>query len=60
VAFPQQTTSAAVATGALADFPSTILVTRTGRPYVRVVKTVGGTGPSFGSVAVLHGPPNPW
>lgn len=60
VAFPQQGTSMASAVGNLGDFPTVMLRTRTGRPYLRVVKTVGGTSPSFTGVAVLHGGPTPW
>jgi len=60
VAFPQRTTSMAAATGSLADFPTLALKTKPTRPYLRVVKTVAGTTPSFGSVAVLHGPPTPF
>lgn len=61
MAFPQQTTTMATASGALATaFPSLTVTTKADRPYLRVVKTVGGTSPSFGSVAVLHSPPVPW
>lgn len=56
VSFPQQNTTMNAATGSLADFPTLALKTKPTRPYLRVVKTVGGTTPSFGSVAVLHGP----
>lgn len=59
-AFPQRTTTASTTTGSLADFPTTALKTKPGRPYLRVVKTVGGTSPSFASVAVLHGPSQPF
>lgn len=54
VAFAQQTTSMATATGSLAAFPTATVRTKAARPYLRVVKTVGGTSPSFGNVAVLH------
>ena len=57
VSFPQQTTTMGAATGSLADFPHLALVTKPTRPYLRIVKTVSGTSPSFASVAVLHGPP---
>ncbi len=60
VAFPQQTASMLPTTGSLADFPTVAVKTRLGRPYLRVVKTVSGTTPSFGSVAVLHGPAQLW
>lgn len=61
MAFPSQTTTMATATGALPTaFPSLAVRTGTSRPYLRVVKTVGGTSPSFGSVAVLHSPPTSW
>jgi hypothetical protein len=54
VAFPQQTTSMASAVGNLADFPRVTVTTKPGRGYLRIVKTAGGTSPSFSSVAVLH------
>lgn len=60
VAFPQQTTSMASAVGNLSDFPMVSVTTRSGRPYLRVICTSGGTSPSFGSLAVLHGSPTPW
>jgi hypothetical protein len=60
MAFPQQVTTMATATGALADLPTVAVKTKPGRPYLRIVKTIGGTSPSFGSVAVLHGPATPW
>jgi hypothetical protein len=52
IAFPQQTASMATATGALANFPEVVVNTRPGKPYLRVVKTVGGTSPSFAGVSV--------
>jgi hypothetical protein len=60
VAFPQQVTTMSVATGSLADFPSVVVSPRAGRPYLRIVRTLGGTTPSFASVAVLHSPIAPW
>lgn len=60
VTFPAQSTTQTTATGSLADFPTVMLRTQPGRPYVRVVKTVAGTSPSFAGVAVLHGGPTPW
>lgn len=57
VAFPSQSTTMSAATGSLSAFPTVALKTQPGRPYVRVVKTVGGASASFGSVAVLHSPP---
>lgn len=57
VAFTQVTTTMAVATGSLSDFPQRTVITRPGRPYLKVVATTGGTSPSFGSFAVLHGGP---
>lgn len=60
VSFPQQTTTMNAATGSLSDFPSVAVKTKSTRPYLRVVKTAGGTTPSFGSVAVLHGPASPF
>jgi hypothetical protein len=56
VAFPQQTASQATASGSLAMPPRATVRVPTGRPYLRIVKTVGGTSPSFGNVAVLHDP----
>lgn len=54
--FPQQTASHATATGALAEPPTVPVRTTAAKPFLRIVKTVGGTTPSFGSVAVLHEP----
>ena len=56
VAFSQVTASQATATGALAEPPRAAVYTPAGRPYLRVVKTVGGTNPSFGGVAVVLDP----
>lgn len=53
VAFPSQSTTMATATGSIAEFPTMAVTTKTGRPYLRIVRTVTGTSPSFGSVAVL-------
>jgi uncharacterized membrane protein (UPF0182 family) len=54
VAFPQQTTTMAVATGSLAtQFPVVSVRTKPARPYLRVVKTTTGTSPSFASVGVF-------
>lgn len=54
VAFPQQTTTQAVATGSIsAAFPVASVRTKNGRPYLRLTKTVGGTAPVFASIAVL-------
>lgn len=54
VAFPQQTTTMATATGSIsAAFPTASVRTKDGRPYLRVVKTTGGTSPSFASVGVF-------
>lgn len=53
VAFPQQTTTMGTATGSLSAFPVASVRTKDGRPYLRIVKTAGGTTPSFASVAVL-------
>jgi hypothetical protein len=52
-AFPQQTASQAAAIGTLAALPTAAVRTRPGKPYLRIVKTVGGSTPSFGAVAVL-------
>jgi hypothetical protein len=60
IAFPQQATTMSVATGSLSDFPSVSVKMAAGRPYLRVVKTTGGTSPSFTGVAVLHSAPTPW
>jgi hypothetical protein len=56
--FAAQSTTMAAATGSLADLPSVAVMTTPGRPYLRIVKSTGGTSPSFGSVAVLHSPPS--
>lgn len=56
VSFAQVTTTMNVVTGSLADFPKRAITTTATRPYVRVVKTLGGTSPSFVGLAVLHGP----
>jgi hypothetical protein len=60
VSFPQATTTVGTVIGNLGDFPTVMVHTKPGRPYLRVVKTVGGTTPSFGSMAVLHTPPTSW
>jgi hypothetical protein len=60
LAFPQQTTTQNTVVGNLADLPRISVTTKPGRPYLRVVKTVGGTSPSFASVAVLHEPARPF
>jgi hypothetical protein len=60
VAFPQQTTTMSTATGSIADLPSVVVSPRVGRPYLRISRTLGGTTPSFASVAVLHSPITPW
>lgn len=60
IAFPSQSTTMAVGTGNLSDFPVVSVRTVAGRPYLRVVKTAGGTSPSFTGVAVLHAAPTPW
>ena len=53
VAFPQVTTTQVTATGSISTaFPTVALRTADGRPYLRVVNTLGGTSPSV-SVAVL-------
>ena len=54
VAFPQQTTTMATATGSISSaFPTVTVRTKDGRPYLRIVKTAGGTSPSFASVGVF-------
>ena len=59
--FTQVTASNAVATLSLSAFPLLAVMTAAGRPWVRVVKTIGGTAsPTFGSVAVLHEPAEPF
>jgi hypothetical protein len=59
--FAQLTASQAVNTGSLAAFPVLSGVTASGRPWVRVVKTIGGSAsPSFGSFAVLFEPAIPF
>jgi hypothetical protein len=60
VAFPQQVTTVGTVVGNLGDFPAVSVRTKPGRPYLKVVETLGGTSPNFGSVAVLHSPPTPW
>jgi hypothetical protein len=61
VAFAQVTASMAVATGSLAAFPLRVINTAADRPWVRVVKTIGGTAsPTFNDVAVLHEMPHPF
>jgi hypothetical protein len=54
-AFPQRTTSDISGGGAVPGTGPNRLTFNvpTGRPYVRIVKTVGGTTPSFGAVSVL-------
>jgi hypothetical protein len=59
VAFPTVTGAAGTATGSLSDFPAVALKTSTTRPYLRVVKTIGGTSAVF-SMAVYHGAPSGW
>ncbi len=55
LAFPQITASNAAATLSLAAFTRRVIVTQDGRPWLRVVKTIGGTAsPTFRSFAVLH------
>lgn len=52
--FAQLTASQAVATLSLSAFPVLTVTTTSTRPWVRVVKTIGGTAsPTFGSFAVL-------
>lgn len=54
-AFPQRTASDISGGGAVPGTgPNRVgLMVPTGRPYIRIVKTVGGTTPSFGAVSVL-------
>lgn len=55
-AFPQQTATDISGGGSVpGTAPRTLIFrTRPGKPYIRIVKTIGGTGgPSFGSVSVL-------
>lgn len=54
-AFPQRTTSDLASGGTVPGTgPNRIaFMVPTGRPYVRIVKTVGGTSPSFGLTSVL-------
>src|SRR5688572_24919221 len=40
--FPQQTATHAAATGSLAEQPTAIARTTAAKPYLRVVKTIGG------------------
>ncbi len=60
VSFAQITTTMNTVVGNLSDFPQRSVTTRSGRPYLRAVRTAGGTTPSFASVAVLHGPALPF
>jgi hypothetical protein len=53
-AFPQQTATEATVVGNLVAPPRLAVRTKVGRPYLRIVKTLGGTTPVFNSVAVLH------
>lgn len=56
--FAQLTASQAVATGSLASFPVLTVVTASGRPWIRVAKTVGGSAsPTFLGFGVLQEPP---
>jgi hypothetical protein len=59
VAFPTVTGAAGTAVGSLSDFPAIAFKTSTTRPYLRVVKTIGGTSAVF-SMAVYHGAPTGW
>jgi hypothetical protein len=55
VSFPQVTTTvSAGATGSQAEPARAVVRMPAGRPYLRIVKTVGGTTPSYTGVAVLH------
>lgn len=53
IAFAAQSTTMAVTTLSLTAAPLLTVTTSATRPYVRVVKTVTGTTPSFANVAVL-------
>lgn len=54
IAFDQLTATSAVATLSLTAAPARVVRTVSGRPWVRVVKTIGGTAsPTFNDVAVL-------
>lgn len=56
--FAQLTASQAAVVGNMSALPVLTLVTADGRPYIRIVKTIGGTAsPSFGSFAILVEPP---
>lgn len=56
ISFPQVVTTMGAATGSLSAFPRLAAITKPGRPYVRASRVVGGTTPSFASVAVVIGP----
>ncbi len=53
ITFASQSTTMAAATLSLTAAPALSISTTATRPYVRVVKTVTGTSPSFTNVAVL-------
>lgn len=57
VAFAAVTGTQTTVVGNLAALPTVVVKTSSTRPYLRVVRTLTGTSPSFGSVAVLHSPP---
>lgn len=58
LAFPQVTTAQGAATGSVATaFPTLAVRTADGRPYLRVVKTAGGTTPSFTHAVLLVADP---
>jgi len=56
-AFAQQTASMAASAASPAGGGPAIIAVRTTKDYVRIVKTVGGTTPSFASVSVVLDPP---
>lgn len=55
--FPQQTATHAVANGSLAESPTIVVRTTAALPWLRIVKTIGGSAsPTFTNVAVLTDP----
>jgi hypothetical protein len=61
ISFDQLTATQNTVVGNLSPFPERDVKMADGRPYLRIVKTIGGTAsPSFGNFAILHEAPIPW